>query len=476
MQPRQLIQYFLLIVAMLLLGILLHVWMRAGNEQDRPVEVIKNQCVDLLQIKDRERLDITLGYNSLNYYILHGKAFGFQYELAKSFADYLGVELSIIVTNDLTESIQLLLSGKCDIVCADITMVENRFGGDVVFTEPYAITNAVLVQNTNHLGSEHLTSIEQLSGKTIYIPRKTIFAPILRLVTGHMNIPPYIIEVPNYGSEQLIDAVAEGKIHYTIADNHLANFHKSIYPTIDVSMHLYSDLPMSWCMRRSSPQLLDTFNIWLTGFMKTREYQFLHYRYFQNPQNSMKSENEYFSIKTGKISPYDKIIKKYSKQIGWDWRLISSLIYEESHFKNDLVSYSGAYGIMQMMPGTAENFGIGPESTTEDHIRAGLMYIQSMDDHFKEAVPDQYERSKFVIASYNLGEGHVWDAIALAEKHKRNPQMWDNNVEYFLIAKSQPAFYNDKVVKYGYCKGKITSYFVKSIYERYEHYRNIFPE
>jgi len=130
---------------------------------------------------------------------------------------------------------------------------------------------------------------------------------------------------------------------------------------------------------------------------------------------------------------------------------------------------------MQMIPVTAENFGVGPESSIEDHIKAGIKFIKFMDDNFRNDVPDSLERMKFVIASYNLGEGHIRDAMALAEKYNRNPQLWANNVEFYLIAKSESRYYMDKVVKLGYCKGIVTSNFVKNILERYEHYKNAFP-
>jgi membrane-bound lytic murein transglycosylase F len=181
-------------------------------------------------------------------------------------------------------------------------------------------------------------------------------------------------------------------------------------------------------------------------------------------------------VKNGSISPYDDAIRKYSIEIGWDWRLLAALIYEESRFKHDLVSYGGAFGIMQLMPVTAEKFGVGMDSSPDEHIRAGTKFIQRLDQNFSDVVPDSTERKKFVLAAYNLGEGHVRDAIALSEKYRRNPQLWENNVEYFLIAKSQSRYFRDEVVKNGYCKGIITSGFVKNILNRYEHYKNAFPE
>lgn len=475
MERRVVLHTLYLLSALLIFGLLLIVRLRTDkvNNVERPA--IEKHCVDLDQILERGRLDVSLGYNSLNYYILHGKPAGFQFELARYFSAHLGVELNIWVTNDIHNAISALTEGKIDIVCADLTKIDNRFGNEVLFTESYAAVSQFIVQRKDNPKHDIVTEVVQLSGKTIYVPRGSIYKGIIE---NHVNIhpAPIVIEVADYSSEQLIDAVAEGKISFTVADSHLAKYHKGLYNNIDVSLEIGQDRPLAWCVRKESPQLFNEFNNWIHEFMKTRQFGYLYHRYFVNPWKQDKISGNFFSVKKGKISPYDDVIRKYSREIGWDWRLVASLIYEESKFHHDLVSYSGAYGIMQLIPVTAETFGVSPESPPEEHIQAGIKFIKKMDDNFKHAVPDSVERRKFVLASYNLGEGHIWDAIALARKFNKNPQLWDNNVEYYLIAKNQSKFYMDEVVQYGYCKGWITSNFVKSILERYEHYKNAFPE
>jgi membrane-bound lytic murein transglycosylase F len=475
MEKKAFIQLSWLFTVLLLMGLLFIVLLRTRESQVHLPESENADCIDLMQIKERGRIDVSLGYNSLNYYILHGRPAGFQFELARYFAEFLGVELHITVTNDISEAIDLLKKGKTDIVCADLTIIPGRFGKDIAFTVPWSSTKQVLVQNLKNRKHTLVKNISELSGKTIYVPRGSVFPIIIMNACSGMSPMPYIVEVPGYGSEQLIDAVAEGKISYTVADFHLAVYHTSIYDNIDVGLAVGNEKPMGWCVRSCSAQLLDTLNKWLLDFSESRQFGYLHHRYFVNSFKSDKFNGEYFSIKTGRISPYDETIKKYSREIGWDWRLIASLIYEESHFRTDLVSPSGAFGIMQLMPETARTLGIDSASTPEEHIRAGLKLLKSMDNNLQPFVSDDNERIKFVLASYTLGEGHVLDAIALAEKYRKNPEIWENNVEYFLIMKSQKKYFMDEVVKYGYCKGKVASIFVRNILERYEHYINAFP-
>jgi len=181
--------------------------------------------------------------------------------------------------------------------------------------------------------------------------------------------------------------------------------------------------------------------------------------------------NEYFVLRTGRISQYDELIQKYSVQINWDWTLLASLIYQESHFNPRARSWAGAYGLMQLMPSVLDQFGIDTLASPEKNIEAGIKLIAYLDQQFDSSIPKD-EKVKFILAAYNIGLGHVWDAQRLAEKYGQDPKKWDN-VEYFLIQKKYPRYYLDPVVKNGYCKGELAVQYVKDVLHLYHHYSNI---
>ena len=149
------------------------------------------------------------------------------------------------------------------------------------------------------------------------------------------------------------------------------------------------------------------------------------------------------------------------------------MVYQESRFNADAVSHAGAFGLMQLMPQTARRFGVTEYSSPAEHIRAGVKYIEWLDKRFSSRIKDAGERKKFILASYNAGYGHVYDAIRLAEKYGKNPELWEDNVEFFLMKKSDPEYYKDEVVRNGYLRGTETYAFVRSIMYRYNHYLNI---
>jgi membrane-bound lytic murein transglycosylase F len=181
---------------------------------------------------------------------------------------------------------------------------------------------------------------------------------------------------------------------------------------------------------------------------------------------------DFNSVKGGQISEYDELIRTYAGLIQWDWRLLASLIYQESNFKHDLTSWAGAWGLMQLMPITSIKFGADSFAAPEENIKAGVKFIKWIDKHFSSEIPAD-ERVKFVLASYNVGMGHILDAQKLARKYGKNPNLWDQNTALYLELKSRPQYYLDPVVKSGFCRGKDAVDFVNEVLIRYNHYKNV---
>jgi len=217
-------------------------------------------------------------------------------------------------------------------------------------------------------------------------------------------------------------------------------------------------------------------NHWLAAYKRTGDYALLYAKYFKNTRSSRIVKSDYYTPYTGKISRWDDMIKSASNDINWDWRLVASLIYQESRFNPNVRSWAGAYGLMQVMPGTGKRLGIDITSSPSNNIRAGTLYISRLQSVFDTKIEDENERMKFILASYNAGPGHVLDAMRLAEKYGMDPQKWDGNVELWLTKKSEPIYYNDPVVKSGYFKGTESINFVIEILDRFEHYKNFIPE
>lgn len=193
--------------------------------------------------------------------------------------------------------------------------------------------------------------------------------------------------------------------------------------------------------------------------------------------DSIKPQEEVIPAKSvlyTKISPYDDIIRKYAATIDWDWRLIAAIIHKESKFNAKARSSGGMVGLMQLVPSTGYKFGLtkGKEYDPETNIKAGVNYIKALDKIWAK-IENKEERQKFIVASYNSGEGHVLDAYRLAQKLGKNTQVWTDNVEFGLSCKSQSMYYTDPVVKCGYFNGPRTVEYVKTVYAKFEAYKQL---
>jgi membrane-bound lytic murein transglycosylase F len=100
----------------------------------------------------------------------------------------------------------------------------------------------------------------------------------------------------------------------------------------------------------------------------------------------------------------------------------------------------------------------------------GVSFLKYLDKFWRERVPETNERIKFILASYNIGHGHVEDAWKLTRKYGKNTQTW-NNVAHFLNLKSDPKFYRDPMVKSGFAKGHIAVNYVRDILNLFESYK-----
>jgi membrane-bound lytic murein transglycosylase F len=251
---------------------------------------------------------------------------------------------------------------------------------------------------------------------------------------------------------------------------------QTYYPNLDVGTAVSFPQNLAWGVNPEADELRRAINDWLREYRKSVRYAVIYNKYFRNRRSASIVKSDLFSLSSGKISEYDESIKKYSKEIGWDWRLLASLIYQESRFDPQARSWAGAFGLMQLMPSTARRFGITSGSTPSEQIRAGTEFIQWLDKRFEEAVSDPEERIKFILAAYNVGPGHIFDAIILARKNGLEPDVWDGNVEAALLRKSDPNYYRDPDVRYGYARGTETYNYVQQVLERYEHYKNLLED
>jgi membrane-bound lytic murein transglycosylase F len=437
--------------------------------------------IDLQAIKSRGYINALVDNNSTSYFIYKGVPMGYEYELLQLFAKELGVGLKIKVTSGIERAIEQLNNGEGDILAFPMAVSKER-KKFLTFTKAQYNTYEVLVQrkpvdwtklSQNQLNDSLIRDLHELVGKEIYVLAGTTHAMRLENLSEEIGSDIIIKEDSiNTETESLIRRVAMGEIDYTVANHMVAQVNAAYYENIDVATVLSLPNQVSWGVRKNSTGLETALNEWLTKIKKEATFMIIYNRYYKSPRTSlMRLQSDYSSLGGRQLSQYDDLIKDGAKKLGWDWRLLASVVYQESHFIPTGESWAGAKGLMQLMPETAKRFGASDLNDPTQSIKAGVAYLQFLDKYWLNKVPDVNERLKFILSSYNAGLSHIIDAHKLAEKYGKDPSRWEGNVQTLLLKKSDPKYYRDPVVTVGYCKCEEPVNYVRQVLERYEQYR-----
>ncbi len=434
--------------------------------------------IDLDEIKAKGKLVAITGFNPLSYFIYKGRPMGFDYDLLKMFTNELGVELEMIVVSNPDSMYEMMNTGRGDIIAFGQPVTkEGKL--KAAYSDPHMEVQQVLVQRkpegwrkmfTHQIDQYVVRELNELAGMQVHVrPSTSQFERILDIaeeIGYEIDVVPAVGET---SMEDLVRMVAEGEISYTIADENVALISSTYFPNLDVQTVVSDKHGLSWAVRRNSPELLNALNSWLTTVNKREAYNMVYVKYFKSrKQLATWAESDFFSSGAGNISDYDDLIRRHARRVGWDWRLLAALIHEESRFDTEACSWAGAEGLMQLLPATASRFGVYDLTNPHLNIKAGTDYLVWLSEYWSD-IQEPDERIKYVLASYNVGEGHVRDAMRLAVKNNSDPCNWESVAE-FLIKKSKPQFYNDAVVRYGYCRGEVTVNYVKEILYKYNHY------
>lgn len=431
-------------------------------------------------IKKKGKIKALTTYSATSYFLYRGKTMGFEYELLERFADHLGVELEIKVSDNIDSMIFELHNGDIDILAHGLTITSDRID-KVEFTDYLYLTHQVLVQRKpknwrkmswSKIQSSLVHDAIELIGDTVSVRKNSSYIKRLANLSNEIGGTIYIDTLSGeLSTDEIIKMVVDGEIKYTVADDNIASINASYYPSLNIEVPISFSQRIAWAVKPGADSLKHALNNWLEQLKEDEIYYVIYNKYFKNKHSFRKRvRSELYSLNENKISKYDDIIKKNADKIGWDWRLVASLIYQESRFQQNVSSWAGASGLMQLMPATIEYFGVEDNSDPNQNIRAGTKYLKQLYDDFED-VKDTIQRIKFAMASYNCGFYHVLDARNLAEAKGLDKNKWDDNVEKMILEKSYPKGYNHPVVKYGYVRGIEPYTYIRQIFYRYEHYK-----
>ena len=263
--------------------------------------------------------------------------------------------------------------------------------------------------------------------------------------------------------ENWLDSLQHGKADIVIMHDH-SDISEDILLSRNVDEHTV------WGI--SNDKYLEQVNSWISHITSHEDYSKIKSKYSRVYNPIRRAEN---GVTSSTLSPYDSIIKKYAAELGWDWRMLAAVIYQESKFSINSTSHRGATGLMQVMPRTAEYYGVSDLLDPEENIKAGTSHLKRLQRLYSKCEMEGIERVKFTLAAYNAGEGRIADCRNFAASRQMNSNCWDDIVSLIPLMR-EDSILQEESVKLGKFQGYETIAYVENIMNLYNAFCTICPE
>ena len=422
--------------------------------------------VDLDAIKRRGALRVLTRNSSTTYFLHRGEELGFEYELAREFARTLGVRLELVIPPSRDALAQYLREGKGDLVAAGLAVTAER-SREFAFTAPYNRVSELLVVPAKDRTTQ---SLADLRGRKIAVRPSSSYHQALAPLQARHGFEILAV-AEDEETEDILEAVEDGKYDATVADSNIVDVELTFSDGIRSVSPIGDPRDVAWMLRKDQPKLKAAADRFIRKIYRSTLYNLMMAKYFKNERQMRVAASEDRSDKAGQLSPYDDLVKKYAAMYELDWRLVTSQMYQESRFDPGARSWVGALGLMQVMPRTAREVGVGDVRKPEQGIHAGVKVLARYSGIFQDSEIGETDRIHFALAAYNCGPGHVADGRRLAADLKLDATRWFGHVEKAmpLLAKRRFA----RTARHGYCRCSEPVKYVSEIQSRYESYSKL---
>jgi membrane-bound lytic murein transglycosylase F len=165
-----------------------------------------------------------------------------------------------------------------------------------------------------------------------------------------------------------------------------------------------------------------------------------------------------------RLPKFELLFREAGARTGLDWRLLAAMSYQESHWKPDAVSPTGVRGLMMLTRVTAAAMGIKRRTDPAQSIDGGSRYLRRLLNRVSTDVPPS-QRILYALAAYNVGPGHVRDAMGLTRSFGHNPTWWADVRQHLPLL--EDARYHTRT-RYGYARGREPVRYVSNIRRYYD--------
>ncbi len=419
-------------------------------------------CRDLSEIRRQGVLRLVTRNSATTYRVDRGGLGGFEYELVRSFARSIGVRLELSIPPPEIDPVAWLGQGHGDLAALH-EPVAPEDQGSVLETISYRRVDLISVLSSR---TRAPSSIGDLAGVRVAASRAV--AELCRLMP--LAAPLRAAEPSPAGDAAAsVSSVLRRQVPVAVVDEDMARLAISNRGDLQPGPVIIPGAELAWLLNSGSPDLLRAANVFLlearsSGYV--RQLVLNEFRSWMPPR-----QKAALPTPDGALSPYDELLQWVGRKYEIDWRLLASLMYEESQFDPEAVGPGGSAGLFQFMPMTWRELGVEDPHHPAEAAEAGARYLRQLMDYFEELLLQ--DRVAMAIASYNVGPGHVFDARRLAREMGFDPDRWQDSVETAMlllddseVARSYPS---------GVCRCRRAVGYTRRILRRYAAYAEQYP-
>jgi membrane-bound lytic murein transglycosylase F len=386
---------------------------------------------------------------------------GFEYELAKAFAESLDVSLKMKSVERFADILPRIANHEADFAAAGITMTPTR-SEQVRFAPHYQIIRQQVV---HHMRTPAPANVAGLVGRQIEVVQGTSY--IERLAQLKEKFPKLEwTAVANMETEELLQHVQDSLTEFTIADSNIVAINRQFNPELRIAFDLGEPEKLAWAFPHSEDNSLYDEAVRFIESMRAsgKLSQLIEKHYGAATRFNPINIAVYNQKIQSDLPRFKPLFEETARRHLLDWRLLAAMSYQESYWNPLATSVTGVRGIMMLTENTARSLGVRDRLDPRQSIQGGGAYLRKMIDILPERIPEP-DRTWMALASYNVGYGHLEDARLITQAQGADPDKW-NDVKDRLPLLTNPAWYNK--TRNGYARGYEPVEFVNRIRTYYD--------
>ncbi|MEP2911499.1 MAG: membrane-bound lytic murein transglycosylase MltF [Parvibaculum sp.] len=379
---------------------------------------------------------------------------GFEYEMMKRLAKSLGVAVEFRIYETEQGVMDALAARKGHVAAAGLAVTEARKAAFAIGAEYEDVTQQLACRRAGGLPD----NINDINGLSVAASAGTPAAEALAVAAeGAEDVALHLEDQP---AEELLARVVNGDYDCAAVDSLTLKVVNPYHPEIAEAFDISDEMPLGWFLAPGSEDLKDHFRAWFAGTKKSGALAALERRFF-----GFLPLFDYVDIRAFKravddrLPDYEKVIRRAARQNGLSWQLLAAVAWQESHWNPEAKSPTGVRGFMMLTAQTARELGVEDRLDPVESIEAAARYLADLKGRLPVSI-EEPDRTWFMLAAYNMGLGHVYDARALAARLGRDRDSW-TDLRRVLPLLNNAAY--AETLKHGRARGGQAVHFVQQV-------------